>query len=291
METNGTGSSSKSASPQVLTEPPKAQASSSPTTRPEQPVQREKPTVVTKPVEPVVDKEVEERRLEEEMRKRRERIEKWRNEKKLKEPVEKKVEEPKPTAPTSSKTWNLEDDDDEEDATAIMNKYKNVIEVQKPVPNPVAEAMNIKMQLEQQRQLILKQKQEKDQIQEQMERERQLLNKKVDDDEEDPLDKYMEEITKKADKQIRTNAPKAKTDIESSSGLKEESTEQLATEKAPEIQIKKFTIMSGVAKVKKDKGHIMEQDMDGLEYASEDESPSLENDVANMTKIKMKAVS
>jgi hypothetical protein len=248
-------------------------------------------TTVNKPPEPVVDKEVEERRLEEEMRKRRERIEKWRNEKKVKEPVEKKVEESKQAVATSGKAWNLEDDDDEEDATSVINRAKNAIESQKS--NATAEA-NIKQQIEQQRQLALKHKQEKDQIQEQMQREQELLiNKQVDQDEEDPLDKYMEEITKVADKQMRVgfkpkNEPAVKPEANQVE-IKEEKVDQAAEVVIAE-PVKKFTIMTGVAKVKKDKGHIMEQDIDGLEYASEDEAPSLEADVASMAKIKSKNV-
>ncbi|XP_018012407.2 probable ATP-dependent RNA helicase DDX46 [Hyalella azteca] len=66
----------------------------------------------------VLDKEEAEKQLEAEMRKRRERIEKWRAEKKKKEIEMTKREAEKGTITVpkgSAKAWNLEDDEDEED--------------------------------------------------------------------------------------------------------------------------------------------------------------------------------
>ena len=59
-----------------------------------------------------------EKQLEAEMQKRRERIEKWRAEKKKKEleATKKEAEKGTLTVPkAATKSWNLEDDDDEEE--------------------------------------------------------------------------------------------------------------------------------------------------------------------------------
>ncbi|TGZ60095.1 hypothetical protein CRM22_008741 [Opisthorchis felineus] len=63
-----------------------------------------------------LDKDVEQRRLDQEMQKRRERIERWRRERKLKQDILSVQQRIVETArqPRSAK-WNLDDDDDEED--------------------------------------------------------------------------------------------------------------------------------------------------------------------------------
>ena len=56
----------------------------------------------------------------------------------------------------------------------------------------------------------------------------------------------------------------------------------------------RVTVRSGVAKRAKDKGLIMEQDIDGLEYSSEEEPTKAADDLDDlfaMTKTKSKAVS
>ncbi|CAF0721530.1 unnamed protein product [Brachionus calyciflorus] len=78
------------------------------------------------------------------------------------------------------------------------------------------------------------------------------IKPEIQEDEEDPLDAYMKEISSKP--------ARFKKDIEKT------------VEKSDSIK-KKVTIMMGVAKKKvtTDKGLIMEQDIDGLEYESEEE--------------------
>lgn len=63
--------------------------------------------------------EAEQKRLESEMQKRRERIEQWRTER-----DKKKVLIPIAIAPPSRK-WTLEDDDDEEDEPSAANMGEN----------------------------------------------------------------------------------------------------------------------------------------------------------------------
>ncbi|CAH8468106.1 unnamed protein product [Dicrocoelium dendriticum] len=65
-----------------------------------------------------LDKDAEQRRLDIEMQKRRERIERWRRERKLKQDilsVQQRIVET--TRHPRSRKWNLEDDDDEEDSS------------------------------------------------------------------------------------------------------------------------------------------------------------------------------
>ena len=56
----------------------------------------------------------------------------------------------------------------------------------------------------------------------------------------------------------------------------------------------RFTVRSGVAKSARDKGAIMEQDIDGLEYSSEEEAGKATDDfedILTMRNTKSKAVS
>ncbi|CAL8089985.1 unnamed protein product [Calicophoron daubneyi] len=67
-------------------------------------------------IKPDMDKEVEQRRLDMEMQKRRERIERWRRERKLKQDilaVQQRIVETKKLS--HSGRWNLDDDDDEDE--------------------------------------------------------------------------------------------------------------------------------------------------------------------------------
>ncbi len=70
------------------------------------------------------EKEAEQKRLEEEMRKRRERIEKWRNEKKNKDQLPTALVETENNSDENGKrkAWNLEDEDDDEDEDEETSK-------------------------------------------------------------------------------------------------------------------------------------------------------------------------
>lgn len=201
------------------------------------------------------EKEAEQKRLEEEMRKRRERIEKWRNEKKNKEA---KDSQPHPQQPThdankqngNNKGWNLEDDDDDEEAPNTNGKAKpvddkqNYMDLKQSIEEPVPVKKEVKEVLE-------------------------------EEDEEDPLEAYMKEINKKAPKVIVEAKKKVETVIAVKS---EKSLPKLVGQNNDDenLKSKKVTIMMGVAKASteaKEKGQIMEQDIDGLEYDS-DEEPS-----------------
>jgi ATP-dependent RNA helicase DDX46/PRP5 len=232
--------------------------------------------IVQKVAEPI-DKESEQRRLEEEMRKRRERIEKWRTEKKQKE-VRAQVEHPHNQV--AGKAWNLEDDDEEEDKGDVT----------------IAGA-TAKQQLQLKRDSILQQKQEQQQLQEQLIRERELLVKQQaleNENEEDPLDAYMKEISKvaKSDaKKVSVVTANVKTSVIIKTEPDEKPLTDIKEEPKSESMVvtSKIKIVEGAAKVTKEKGDIMEQDIDGLEYLSDEEAGAAESEEMSLVKPKNKA--
>ena len=232
----------------------------------------------SKPVDASIDKEAEQKRLEDEMRKRRDRIEKWRNEKKLKETKE---QAELTQSQVAGKAWNLEDEDeDEEDEETRAKKGADV----------TISGATAKQQLQLKRESILQQKQEQQQLQEQLLRERELLVKQQAlENEEDPLDAYMKEISKAAKGLIKTDSKKVNVvnAVKTPAVVK---TEPLVTIKEePNVVVTKMKIVEGGTKVTKDKGDIMEQDIDGLEYLSDEESAAAEGEDASTLKPKNKS--
>lgn len=204
------------------------------------------------------EKEAEQKRLEEEMRKRRERIEKWRNEKKSKDNPQKQPQPATATVAASlasaasakNKSWNLEDDDEDEEEAAAKQLLQQQQQQQPEVAvksEPVVKITPIK---------------------------EEKLNFSETSEEEDPLDAFMREINK-------TSAPKSKKVETVMAVKKSEPTENSVADLENDGGKKKVTIMMAVAKTKsanvvpsqqpQSKGHIMEQDMDGLEFNSDDE--------------------
>lgn len=264
-------------------------------------------TVAAAQHQETIDKEAEQRRLEEEMKKRRERIEKWREEKKLKEQQMLKatngINGDSAAMGSSHKSWNLEDDDDDEEDEA--KGAENGVKTQ-------AAVSQAKQQIQQQLQQIKQQQEEQQLIAEQMQREKELMlarqQKKLDEDEEeDPLDAFMNEISKEAKKVAKksggvvVSAKKKVVTVVTAKveKVKEEpmevKVEKMDTdvvvkdEKESETTQKKVRLVVGVAKQSKEKGHIMEQDIDGLEYESEEELVLDPTDPSNMPKLKTKA--
>ena len=239
-----------------------------------------------------LDNEAEQKRLETEMQKRRERIERWRAEKKARDmgllpggPTastsnsgEKKESTP---VPKSAKKWNLSDDDeeDDDDAAATGGEPPSKLKKDAGVKNGVSEA----------------------------------VKKEESEDEIDPLDAYMMGIQK----EVRSIGAKAKPTIIKGGVKKGAETNGASTETAasalpvaikmevdsPEVKKdtngdgsadaatgaetngdvkpakfkKVVTIISGVAAKKTDikkKGTLMEQNQDALEYSSEEEDAS-----------------
>ncbi|XP_061379196.1 probable ATP-dependent RNA helicase DDX46 [Danaus plexippus] len=170
-----------------------------------------------------VDKEEEQSRLEAEMQKRRERIERWRAERKRKELESAKKEVQKGSIVTNiqvpaAKKWSLEDDsgDEGEDGEA---KEKAVVE------------------------------------------------EKIDEEDEiDPLDAYMQEVQQEVRKVNQ---------LDQARGIS-----------VPTTGGTGVVILTGTAKKKvteqKNKGELIEQNQDGLEYSSEEETEDIKDAAANL---------
>ncbi|CAF3504949.1 unnamed protein product [Rotaria sp. Silwood1] len=283
-------------------------------------------TPVTTTTNEPLDKEAEQKRLEEEMQKRKNRIEQWRAERRLMLGVDKVMQQSIVQA-TKGKTWSLEDegDEDEED-------LQNVVIPPVDLKRDVAAAREAVMasQADKQREAI--------------ERAAQAAAlaaaacatvEKIDDDEDDPLDKFMENIAKEVKSVRGTNATIISTKsnentTKTMSTIKQEQSSNNVKGSVIKILTKTFktesiessvtstnqsnngtgpttnghhndssiiktelmdtsdqslsvpsrvTVRSGVAKRAKEKGLIMEQDIDGLEYSSEEESTKPNEDL------------
>jgi ATP-dependent RNA helicase DDX46/PRP5 len=251
--------------------------------------------VTTSTNEPL-DKEAEQRRLEEEMQKRKHRIEQWRAERRTKLGIDKAMQLSILQA-SQGKAWSLEDehDEDEED-----------------LQNVVIPSTDLKRDLAAARESALSAQADKQR--EAMERAAEAAaliaaacanTENTEEDDDDPLDKYMEDIAKevksfrgnnitksngtntKVIKQEQvTNNPKASIikivtkNVKTESVETNDSTGSITNGHHSTIKIEsmdtndgpsRFSVRSGVAKRAKDKGAIMEQDIDGLEYSSEEE--------------------
>ncbi|CAH2043934.1 unnamed protein product, partial [Iphiclides podalirius] len=172
-----------------------------------------------------VDKEEEQSRLEAEMQKRRDRIERWRAERKRKELESAKKEVQKGSIVTSiqtptSKKWSLEDDSGEEGEDGEAKEKAN------------AEA------------------------------------KKEEEDEIDPLDAYMQEVQQEVRKVNQIDQSRGLISVPSAGGGTG------------------VVILTGTAKKKvaeqKNKGELIEQNQDGLEYSSEEETEDIKDAAANL---------
>ncbi|XP_015517226.1 probable ATP-dependent RNA helicase DDX46 [Neodiprion lecontei] len=185
-----------------------------------------------------LDKEEEQKRLELEMQKRRERIERWRAERKKKE-----LEATKKDGKSSilanlqlpMKKWSLEDDSDEE-TPVILNSTKEI-----------KEEGDIKEELEV--------------IPEEI---------KIQEEEVDPLDAFMAEVQEEVRKVNKLDPNRSKP---ANNGTGTGNTQSGGV-----------VIVTGVAKkqVAKQKGELIEQNQDGLEYSSEEEGENLHETAAGI---------
>ncbi|XP_045451396.1 probable ATP-dependent RNA helicase DDX46 [Melitaea cinxia] len=169
-----------------------------------------------------VDKEEEQSRLEAEMQKRRDRIERWRAERKRKEIESAKKEVQKGSIVTNiqvpaAKKWSLEDDSGDEGEEG-ESKEKAIVE------------------------------------------------EKKEEDEIDPLDAYMQEVQQEVRKVNQ---------IDQARGIS-----------VPTTGGTGVMIVTGTAKKKvseqKNKGELIEQNQDGLEYSSEEETEDIKDAAANL---------
>ncbi|XP_010869351.1 probable ATP-dependent RNA helicase DDX46 [Esox lucius] len=186
--------------------------------------------------EKVEDQDFDQNKLEEEMRKRKERVEKWREDQRKKalgniEEIKREIEEMK-----QGKKWSLEDDDDdEEEGSAPVDELEDGEEGKGPEEKEVKE----------------EKKEEEEEEATPMEQEAE--------DELDTLDAYMEEVkeevkkfnmgpqSKGNDKKGGVNVSKVVTVCKTKRGLN----------------------------VHKKKGELMENDQDAMEYSSEEEEVDL----------------
>lgn len=199
------------------------------------------------------DKEEEQRRLEMEMIKRKERIERWRAERKKKE-IE--IHKKPTTATPSAKKWSLEDDEEddvepvtdpkvieiEDSPTRVKDepvvKEEEVMEVEVPAPVPP-----------------------EPEVKEKTPEPEQPAEEEVDDD-VDPLDAFMLGIDNEVRKINKMSKPITSS---KSSGV---------------------VIVTGNVKNKPTtetkKGELIEQNQDGLEYSSEEEQEDIKDTAANL---------
>lgn len=191
-----------------------------------------------------VDKEEEQKRLEQEMIKRRDRIERWRAERKRKELESKKVTI---IPATTVKKWSLENESDDDDDVKEVPIKETVTSPATAAILAVSEAVPIEVE-------------EKVPIQPAIEPEKEPMQvDEEEDDDIDPLDAYMLEVHKEVRKVNKITKPTSST----GSGV---------------------MVMTGVAKKNKEvnKGEMMEQNQDGLEYSSEEEIEDIKDTAANL---------
>ncbi|KAB0793295.1 hypothetical protein PPYR_12915 [Photinus pyralis] len=194
-----------------------------------------------------LDKEEEQRKLELEMQKRRERIERWRAERKKREQDAIKKEGQKSAAVPqgTAKKWSLEDDSEDEE--------KNDKSEREDVEMKEEEA---EVEEEKQKEKDEEEKEEKEEVEQKPDIPRY--------DDIDPLDAYMLGVHEEV-RQIHSLDLKRTTKVDSN---------------VP----KGMVIVTGVAKskVSKNKGELIEQNQDGLEYSSEEEQEDLKDTAANI---------
>ncbi|XP_061659924.1 probable ATP-dependent RNA helicase DDX46 isoform X2 [Syngnathoides biaculeatus] len=191
--------------------------------------------------EKVEDQDFDQNKLEEEMRKRKERVEKWREEQRKKAienigEIKKELEEMK-----QGKKWSLEDDDDDDEDTPVpMEADDDDEDGEGKVEANEGEAEEEKME-----------EGEKDTS-------AAPAEKKDDEDDVDPLDAYMEEVKQEVKKfnmgGVKGNDKKGATVTKVVTVVK--------TKKGPHTH--------------KKKGELMENDQDAMEYSSEEEEVDLQ---------------
>ncbi|XP_043280842.1 probable ATP-dependent RNA helicase DDX46 isoform X2 [Venturia canescens] len=194
-----------------------------------------------------LDKEAEQKRLELETQKRRERIERWRAERKKKE-LEATKKDGKASILANlqlpMKKWSLEDDSDEETPVVpTVGVVKEIKEEESETKNEIEDV--------------------KDEVEE--------VKIVEDEDEVDPLDAFMAEVQEEVRKvnKVDNKGTKSANNGTAISGAN---------------QTGGVTIVTGVAKkkVQKQKGELIEQNQDGLEYSSEEEGENLHETAAGI---------
>ncbi|KAL7024973.1 hypothetical protein ACKWTF_013285 [Chironomus riparius] len=221
------------------------------------------------------DKEEEQRRLELEMIKRKERIERWRAERKKKEMELQKKPEKLSTEP-SAKPWSLEDDDEDEDVKIIEIEDSPTRVKDEPLHDSPPKKKLEKIVIDDDDDFNMKIKSSKKIAKplspELPKIEEKIIVEEVVDDDVDPLDAYMkavDEEVRKINKMSKVSTTTAKT-TSGQAGL---------------------VIVTGNAKKQQKeikKGELIEQNQDGLEYSSEEEFEDIKDTAANLATYKQK---
>ncbi|XP_070838848.1 probable ATP-dependent RNA helicase DDX46 isoform X1 [Chaetodon trifascialis] len=190
--------------------------------------------------EKVEDQDFDQNKLEEEMRKRKERVEKWREEQRKKAienigEIKKELEEMK-----QGKKWSLEDDDDDDE------------DISAPMEADDDEDGDGKGER--------KEKEIKEEKKEEGEKEKETpMEQQAEDDDVDPLDAYMEEVKQEVKK---FNMGGMKGNDKKGAMTVTKVVTVVKTKKGPHTH--------------KKKGELMENDQDAMEYSSEEEEVDLQ---------------
>lgn len=216
------------------------------------------------------DKEEEQRRLEQEMMKRKERIELWRAERKKLEMDIQKKPTPSSSQEEPIKTWTLEDDDEDDDVKIIEPEE----EAQNGIKDePVNKEPPKIIKIDDDDDLPPPKKLSKFDIKPkeiQIETIKKVVEEppkmEISDDDEDPLDAYMREVNE----EVKKINKMAKEPAKEKTGL--------------------VIVTGNVKKQSKEikKGELIEQNQDGLEYSSEEELEDIKDTAANLAAIKQK---
>ncbi|KAJ0061409.1 hypothetical protein NL108_000233, partial [Boleophthalmus pectinirostris] len=187
--------------------------------------------------EKVVDQDFDQNKLEEEMRKRKERVEKWREEQRKKAienigEIKKELEEMK-----QGKKWSLEDDDDDDDDTSAPMEGDDDEEGEGKETKDKESKEDSKEGLDQDKETEMEQETEEDDV--------------------DPLDAYMEEVKQEVKKF-------------NMGGLNDKKGAMMVTKVVTVVKTKKGP------NIHKKKGELMENDQDAMEYSSEEEEVDLQ---------------
>ncbi|XP_071195887.1 probable ATP-dependent RNA helicase DDX46 [Salvelinus alpinus] len=196
----------------------------------------EKKKIKEEQEEVVEDQDFDQNKLEEEMRKRKERVEKWREDQRKKalgniEEIKREIEEMK-----QGKKWSLEDDDDDdEEGTAPDEEPEEGEEGKGP-----------------------EEKEEKKEEEEEEEEEVTPMEQEAED-ELDTLDAYMEEVKEEVKK--FNMGPQSKGNDKKGGVNVSKVVTVCKTKRGPNVH--------------KKKGELMENDQDAMEYSSEEEEVDL----------------
>ncbi|XP_012736940.2 probable ATP-dependent RNA helicase DDX46 [Fundulus heteroclitus] len=210
-----------------------------------EPVSEKKKVKEEKEDEKVEDQDFDQNKLEEEMRKRKERVEKWREEQRKKAienigEIKRELEEMK-----QGKKWSLEDDDDDDEEGPALMEADDDDDNDDNNAEGKAEG---------------KEKDAEEVKTEEGEDEKETpMEQQAEEDEVDPLDAYMEEVKQEVKKfnigPMKGNDKRGATSV---------------TNVVTVVKTKKQPI------VHKKKGELMENDQDAMEYSSEEEEVDLQ---------------